>query len=168
MAGTCGDCGLCCNLMQVDALNKPRRQWCVHFRRGVGCGIYEDRPIDCRVFECAYLTVDGLSEDWRPDRAGFLMWNDGVPGRLLVDVDPARPFSWKREPYYSQLKAWSVPTPGGASVIAVRVMGRVTVVTPTEDIDLGPERDRGGIITGYRIENGVRRPFAEYTEPTSE
>ena len=109
MAGSCGDCGLCCNLMEVCALAKPRRQWCGHFRRGVGCGIYADRPVDCRVFECAFLTTEGLSDDWRPDRAGFLMWNDGIDKRLIVDVDPARPFSWKREPYYSQIKAWSVP-----------------------------------------------------------
>ena len=162
MAGTCGDCGLCCNIMGVPSLGKPRRQWCTHFQRGVGCGIYAQRPIDCASFECAYLTVDGLSEDWRPDRAGFLMWTDGVDTRLIIDVDPARPFAWKREPYYSQIKAWSVPTPGGASMVVVRAMGRVTVVMPMVDIDIGPEREKGKISSGFRLENGVRKPFAQY------
>jgi hypothetical protein len=164
MAGSCGDCGLCCNLMEVTSLNKPRRQWCSHFKRGVGCGIYEDRPVDCRAFQCAFLTVDGLSDDWRPDRAGFLIWTDGVQKRLIVDVDPARPFSWKREPYYSQIKAWSAPSNDGATMVAVRGMGRVTVVFPMADIDIGPERESGQISAGYRLENGVRRPFAEYVD----
>ena len=39
---TCGDCGLCCKLLGIEAIKKAPGQWCGHFRKGVGgCGIYE-------------------------------------------------------------------------------------------------------------------------------
>lgn len=161
MAGECGDCGLCCSLIGVEALAKPRGQWCRHFSRGAGCTVYENRPHDCRHFACAYITVDGLPEEWRPDRAGFLLWSDGPDRRLMVEVDPARPFSWKRDPYYGVIKGWSVRRPDNPALVTVRIGRDITVVLPEADIGLGPEQPRQ-IASGYREQDGAVRPFAEY------
>lgn len=47
---SCGDCGLCCKLIGVESIAKPQFTWCWHFKKTAGCGIYEDRPHDCRAF----------------------------------------------------------------------------------------------------------------------
>ena len=33
---SCGDCGLCCKLLGIDAIDKAPGKWCGHFRKGVG------------------------------------------------------------------------------------------------------------------------------------
>jgi len=68
----CGECGLCCKLIGVESIGKPQFTWCRHFKRSVGCGIYEDRPHDCRAFICYWLHVPNLGDEWRPDRSGVL------------------------------------------------------------------------------------------------
>lgn len=103
---SCGDCGLCCKIMGVEALAKPAGRWCVHFRRGRGCGVYEDRPGDCRAFNCLWLLTEALGPDWKPSTAGFVMHSD--QGRLIVECDAARPHDWRREPYQAQLRRWAV------------------------------------------------------------
>jgi hypothetical protein len=45
---SCGDCGLCCTLMGVTALDKPVGRWCRHFSKTSGCALYDDRPTDGR------------------------------------------------------------------------------------------------------------------------
>ena len=103
----CGDCGLCCKLMGVSSLAKPPAKWCVHFRRASGCGIYEDRPHDCRVFNCTWLLSDALDGTWKPSIAGFVLHTEQAGKRLIVECDAARPHDWKREPYQSALRGWA-------------------------------------------------------------
>lgn len=55
MTRTCGDCSLCCNLLGVPELAKPVCKWCKHVKKGIGCGIYEDRPTCCREFSCDWI-----------------------------------------------------------------------------------------------------------------
>ena len=59
---SCGDCGLCCKIMGVTALEKPAGRWCRHFGKTTGCAIYEDRPNDCRVFNCLWLLTEALDD----------------------------------------------------------------------------------------------------------
>lgn len=108
MSKSCDECGLCCKLMGVHALNKPPAKWCVHFRRASGCGIYEDRPKDCRVFNCLWLLTDNrLGLDWKPSVAGFLMHSEDEGRRLIVECDPAAPQAWRKEPYRSAIQRWA-------------------------------------------------------------
>lgn len=108
MSKSCGDCGLCCKLMGVQALNKPPVKWCVHFRRASGCGIYQDRPTDCRVFNCLWLLADDrLGEAWKPTVAGFLMHSEDEGRRLIVECDPAAPQAWRKEPYHAAIRRWA-------------------------------------------------------------
>ncbi len=104
---SCGECGLCCKLMGVTALDKAPGRWCRHFSRAGGCVVYDDRPADCRRFNCTWLLADSLGPEWKPSVAGFLMHSDRDGGRLIVECDPARPHDWRRQPYESVLRAWS-------------------------------------------------------------
>lgn len=104
---SCGDCGLCCKLMGVTALAKPQGKWCPHFSRRAGCKIYEDRPSDCRVFNCLWLLTDALGPDWKPSVCGFVLHSENAGQRLIVECDAARPHDWRQEPYQTTLRLWA-------------------------------------------------------------
>ena len=64
----CGECTLCCNLLPIEELNKPRGVWCQHAKKGKGCAIYPDRPSGCRTWRCQWIISDIMGEELRPDR----------------------------------------------------------------------------------------------------
>ena len=157
----CGPCGMCCKLMAIPTLRKPAHAWCPKFVRGKGCGIYDTRPHECAEFMCVYLLADDLPEAWRPDKAKFVVWSGREARRLIVEVDPANPMAWKREPYYAQLRAWAdrnVPEP---LEVTVRIGERVIVLFPEGEIDLGAAQPRP-IESGYELRDGRRTPYARY------
>ena len=154
----CGECAMCCKILAIEALQKPRHTMCGHFRKGTGCGVYDTRPKACSQFVCAWLAEPLMDAGWRPDRCKFMMWGDG---QLMVDVDPAYPDAWRREPYYSKLKQASDRKRPGAVDVVVRNGREVTILFPEADISLGPEQDLP-IKTGYRMGARGLEPFAEY------
>jgi hypothetical protein len=108
MTKTCGTCSLCCKLPYVAELNKPIDTWCQHCKPGKGgCTIYADRPAPCVNFTCGWLDDPNIGDEWFPARCKMVL-NEKQDGGLLVTVDPAFPNAWRREPYYSQLKAQDV------------------------------------------------------------
>jgi uncharacterized cysteine cluster protein YcgN (CxxCxxCC family) len=104
---SCGDCGLCCKLMGVTALDKPAGRWCRHFSKSKGCATYATRPTDCRVFNCLWLLTEALDEAWKPTTAGFVLHSENEGRRLIVECDAARPHDWRRAPYQAQLRRWA-------------------------------------------------------------
>ena len=106
-AKSCGDCGLCCKLMGVTALDKPAGKWCRHFSKSAGCAIYDERPGDCRIFNCLWLLTEALDEGWKPTTAGFVLHSEQGGARLVVECDAARPHDWRREPYQATLRRWA-------------------------------------------------------------
>jgi hypothetical protein len=160
----CGSCSLCCKVLRINALEKPAGEWCAHFRKGVGCSIHSRSPGECRNFQCFWTLSSVLGDEWRPDRSKLVLWSN-VEGRVIVDVDPAFPNAWRREPYYSTLKAWSDRDRPMKLEVLVRSGGRLWVIFPEADLDLGPQQPDMSIDSGYRIEEGRRAPFAVYVEP---
>lgn len=155
----CGSCGLCCKVLAIEALSKADGVWCSHFRKGGGCGFYEHRPAACRGFHCLWLTSEKLGDDWRPDKAGFVMYSDRDGKRLNVVVDPGKPAAWRREPYYSYIKAMSRRSFDGYELV-VCVGDRRTVVFPTEDVELGVLNPGHKLVSGYVNRDGAQVPFA--------
>ncbi len=102
-----------------------------------------------------------LDEDWRPDRCNLVLWTN-KSNRVIVDVDADFPDAWRNEPHYGQLKLWSDRSDPGSLEILVRVQGRVIVVFPEIDIDLGLHDKSEAISSGYRMEHGRSVPFACY------
>lgn len=107
IARTCGDCGLCCKIMGVEAIAKPPRKWCGHYSRSAGCRIYADRPHACAAFNCIWLLATNLGEEWKPTQAGFVMHSEEGGRRLVVEGDPSRPHDWRRAPYEAVLRRWA-------------------------------------------------------------
>ena len=93
--------------MGVTALDKPAAKWCRHFSKSAACAIYEDRPDDCRVFNCLWLLTRALDDSWKPTKAGFVLHSEVGGARLVVECDPVRPHDWRREPYQTTLRRWA-------------------------------------------------------------
>ena len=104
---SCGSCSYCCKLFAIAELAKPRGTWCVHCKPGNGgCGIYDERPGECRAFYCSWLTGD-LPPEWEPQRSKMVATASGSENGASVDaiitVDPAYPNRWREEPYYTHI-----------------------------------------------------------------
>ena len=100
---TCGTCTLCCKVMAVPELSKPRDQWCGKCdKRGGGCTVYETRPQSCREFECLWLqsqSKEGMRRwpmELRPDRSHVVLatTHGDEPG-VVAHVDPGYPDAWR-------------------------------------------------------------------------
>ena len=103
----CDDCSLCCKVLVIPELDKPKDKWCPNFVSGTGCGIMmfaqgkpvkvfvTTRPVDFRkgAHSLAALAAEVLSEDpfsgvvlvfrsKRADRIKLVVW-DGS-GLVLV------------------------------------------------------------------------------------
>lgn len=161
----CGECGLCCKVVAFPELEKPRGVWCRHYAKGAGCTIHETRPDACRKFFCSWLSHIEFDDEWRPDRAGFFMWEHPVPNgrRLVVEVDADRPDAWMREPYLSTLRKIAFRLQTRPVEVIVRISGRVHMLFPEGVVDLGEHRNLS-IESGYRMVGGRRLPFAHYLE----
>jgi hypothetical protein len=90
MARTCGECTLCCKVMGVTSLQKPRDRWCQHCEPGKGCQIYEQRPAECREFRCLWLDWEWMPEDLRPDKSKVVLFSN-VDDRVQAMVPPEYP-----------------------------------------------------------------------------
>lgn len=108
----------------------------------------------------------GFGEEWRPDRAKFLM--DAGENQIIIYPDPGMSDAWRREPYYSRLKALSARTRVPFTMVLVRQRGRILVVFPEAEIDIGPERSDLIIQSGYEMRGGGPAPFARYTAKPGE
>ena len=148
---SCKDCTLCCKLLGIAELEKPRATWCTHCDVKAGCKIHGAHPAECRDFYCGYLTNAALDESWAPTRSKMVLVYDEVHApRLSVHVDPARPDAWRKEPYYSQIKRWAVAAARRRGQVIVW-QGRSTVAVLTDrDKDLGEVRPDQFIITSAR------------------
>ena len=69
---TCGNCTACCRPMAVVELFKSVGVWCPHCEQGVGCRVYQNRPLSCGNFQCLWFMGYGKANE-RPDQVGVLL-----------------------------------------------------------------------------------------------
>lgn len=134
---SCGTCTLCCKVYDVPAVPKNMGAWCQHCNPGKGCKIWESRPDQCRAFNCNWILMDWLGEEWKPETAKLVFTLEPTSGYLLFQVDPGNPDAWKREPYYSQIKTWAVEALSRGRGTLVFVNKAATLILPDGDAELG-------------------------------
>lgn len=90
----CGGCTLCCKLVGVTQIAKPRNKWCGFCTPGVGCQVHEKEhiPASCDSFACAWLMGIG-SDAARPDKTKVVLITNGE--RLSAVNDPSSPGAWR-------------------------------------------------------------------------
>jgi hypothetical protein len=65
----CGECSLCCKLLETHGVKSEVGEMCCFHRKGVGCSIHEARPKECREYQCMWSQMPGgISTDLRPDK----------------------------------------------------------------------------------------------------
>lgn len=153
----CGGCTLCCKVLGIAALDKPKGRWCPRCEVGRGCGAYDKRPAECRTFNCLWLQREHLGPEWRPDRAKFVLCPTPDNATLLVQVDPGAPDAWRRAPYHATLREWSRAATDAQRQIVVMVGDRATVVLPDRDVALGAVSPGDRIVLRQTTEGGRSR-----------
>lgn len=136
---TCEGCTTCCKLMAVQALAKPPQAWCQHCEIGVGCGIYEARPDDCRAFYCGWVLDPHISDDWRPSKCRMVVKFERE--RIVIHVDKDRRDAWRREPWNAQIRRWAKAAMAKGGEVLVWEGRDAILVFPTGERRLGPIAD---------------------------
>jgi hypothetical protein len=83
------------------------------------------------------MTAPWLGDEWKPERAKFVLTNDPATRNLLVQVDPGQSRAWKQAPYYEQFKRWSQAALAENKHVIVFVNKAATVVLPDRDVEVG-------------------------------
>jgi hypothetical protein len=136
----CDGCTLCCKVMEVQEIAKPGGQWCQHCTTGVGCGIYAARPRACSAYVCGYLTISELGPEWKPATSRLVLPATVLDGSIIIQVDPARPDAWKKQPYYAELQKWAERALAHNQRVVVYAARRSIVILPDHAADLGDVR----------------------------
>ena len=71
-------------MLEIPALKKPKKTRCKLLSDDCsGCGDYENRPQDCRGFQCAW-SENHLPIECRPDKLGIMVYYvDSYMGRTM-------------------------------------------------------------------------------------
>jgi hypothetical protein len=156
MPDRCGGCTLCCDLLEVAALQKPANAPCQHCALGVGCMIYAqpERPSACSAYQCAYLFNETWPDELRPDRCGvvFEPFNEDEHLTFAACVSLDWPTAWRE----------------GAAAVAIEHMMRtdcaVIVVVGKEKHVLLPPGQTPEMVWN-RYERAARRAWQHRPTP---
>jgi hypothetical protein len=143
---SCGTCTMCCKVFRIPVLNKQEGKWCQHCAIGKGCGIYEDRPQQCRDFMCLWLQDQTLLPDWKPEVSKIVLSVFPATGFVYAQVDPGTPFAWQREPYLSRLIKLSEQLLRNRRHLLVFVHSNATLIMPTGPVPIGPMSPEDGFV----------------------
>jgi hypothetical protein len=83
----CGACTVCCVVPGIDTHEIQKRSGAVCRNcSGGGCAIYESRPKACREFFCAWMEMEDLDAEWRPDLSGVFLQRIDIRGRPALSL----------------------------------------------------------------------------------
>jgi len=82
----CEECTLCCELLPIDALEKPANEMCKHCN--LGCTIQDTKPEECRLFDCAYRQAKKAHLDMRPDNSKIIF--EKISDRIFFGTQDPR------------------------------------------------------------------------------
>ena len=138
---SCDGCTLCCKLLSIEEINKPRLKWCQFCDIGKGCKTYPDRPNSCKEFHCGYLISKDIEEFWKPENSKLILSYKPDVNTIIIFSDLGRLGAWRSEPFYSRIKAWAVEKVNNNGQVIVWQGKDVIVVLPDREENLGPIRE---------------------------
>ena len=94
------------------------------------------------------MILPELDQTWHPLVSKMMVDQEEEGNRISIHVHPDFPLKWREEPYYSQIKKWSVFAVDHQAQVIIYVKDRVTVVLPNKEIDLGEVDPEDHIMVG--------------------
>lgn len=155
---TCGTCSICCKIVAVKDLAKPAHQWCVHNVPRKGCGIWGAHPEVCKVWQCGWILMPQLDDRWKPESCGFIIRTRFQIQQLVIDVEPSKPNSWRREPFLSTIHRWAQNSLATGQQIVVCIGRRQIAIFAEEDIDVGELPEGEEAVLAYERNGDMVRP----------
>jgi hypothetical protein len=152
---SCENCTLCCKVLAIPALAKPRGAVCTHCAWNEGCTVYAARPAACRDFDCSYLLSPALGDEWKPITAHMVLGYMAAADVILIYTDPDHAGMWRTEPYYSRIKTWAAGTDTGYVLIWEKDGARALV--GRDEFFLGQVRDDQVIVRDEQPAPGGQR-----------
>jgi hypothetical protein len=143
---TCGTCTMCCKVYRIADLNKQEGKWCTHCAIGSGCRIYDERPEQCRSFNCLWLQDATMAAEWKPEISKIVLSIYPATGFVYAQVDPGTPFAWRKEPYFTQLKMMAERLLRDRRHLLVFVNRDATLIMPTGPVPIGPMSPEDGFV----------------------
>lgn len=144
----CGSCNLCCKVYAWPEIGKPPGVWCKYCEPGKGCKIHDALPEECRLFNCLWMADGKMPEEWRPDRAKFVLTVYPANGFIYGQAEPSAPNAWRRAPYFDGLKAMAKALIEERRHVLMFVGDEATLIMPDEVLPLGKMTARDN----FRIE----------------
>lgn len=113
----CGECTLCCELLEIKELKKPANkicEFCVN-----GCSIHDTSPKECKNFDCAYYQSEKAHLDLRPDNckvifekiSDILFFGTQHPDYEITDVAKKQILSFVSQGFSVMLSSTKQPNP---------------------------------------------------------
>lgn len=107
----CDGCTVCCDLFPVKWLGKPAYTPCVHCINAA-CSIHDDKPPECKSFECSYFKAPNAPLSLRPDHCGVVFENISprvfyglnVPGQKITEAAEGQMEAFLRQGFSVALK----------------------------------------------------------------
>ena len=75
MKNKCGSCTLCCVLLEIREKNSPPLERCPDCLMNICCTCYDERPEECKNFNCSWVLDGNAHADLRPDKCHIIFEN---------------------------------------------------------------------------------------------
>ena len=80
----CEECNICCIVFDISEIKHRAGNLCSKWCQSIRCTIYDERPYDCRKFECLWLETQSMPDSWRPDKSNVIMREAEAYGCRIV------------------------------------------------------------------------------------
>lgn len=139
----CGSCSMCCKVMRIEELSKPKLTWCHHCNVGKGCAIYESKPRECTDFQCLWLMNESLEDKYKPDKLKIVLYPH-MHGYILADCDQRGSLSEPRNmSMFLELAAF-IERMGSCLIVCYG--NYMKAVTTRGTFDLGQTRETHNVV----------------------
>lgn len=136
----CGTCSLCCTVMAIAEIQKPRNQRCPNLSLLGRCKIYATKPDSCTAFSCLWR-IGIIPRELQPERVHAVGDVNDAGDTIVFHVDPRFPDAHDR----GHLKAFIETMATKINVIVV--CGDVRIV-------YGPNKDDIEVIAEDIVKHG--------------
>jgi hypothetical protein len=137
-------------LALLQGLQCPRNgrvagKWCRHCKPGKGCVIHEALCDQCALLNCHWRIEPSIPDVLKPDQVKMVVTVSPFRGFIHLQVDPATPMAWRKQPYYDQLHPWTRNNFDKEIYVLVFVNDEATLILPDQDVAIGkPKRSNFG------------------------